>query len=215
MVIVAFGPESFYRILLIASRRGLEIAATCKKTKQNLDFYWFVCFSLRADVHTPCARAACSNCATAPSCVKPCYPPCFPNLARDCKRDSRAAATGLKRVGLCLFFSFPLSLSFAIMQPHHVKLYSLSPVSHSFWIPVQRQVWLQRRAAHPQQAAGHGGERSGHGLPPGCRARADRQLHRTGLHHRGHGHLSGTVRKAKQRGFFSFIMLVVLHVQAH
>lgn len=63
----------------------------------------------------------------------------------------------------------------------------------SLWFPVQRQVWLQYRATHSQQAPGHCGERSRHGLPPRSWSRADGQLHRTRLHNWGHGNLSGKV----------------------
>lgn len=65
--------------------------------------------------------------------------------------------------------------------------------TYSFWFPVQRQVWLQHRAAHSKQATGHCGERSRHGLPPCSRTCTDGQLHRTRLHNWGHGHLSGKV----------------------
>lgn len=65
--------------------------------------------------------------------------------------------------------------------------------TYSFWLPVQRQVWLQYGAAHSKQATGHCGERRRHGLPPSSRSCADGQLHRTRLHNWGHRHLSGKV----------------------
>lgn len=101
-------------------------------------------------------------------------------------------------------YSLHLHLHLSLFCPHfHPFVFSPMRLSSgsfilylftcSFWFPVQRQVWLQHGAAHSKQAAGHGGERSGHGLPPRSGTRADGQLHRTGLHNWGHGHLSGKV----------------------
>lgn len=63
--------------------------------------------------------------------------------------------------------------------------------SCSIWLPIQRQLRLQLGAAGVEQAPWLCGEHGRHGLPAGCWARADRQLHGSGLHHRWHGHLSG------------------------
>lgn len=121
----------------------------------------------------------------------------------------------LKLISFRPFFSSSLSPSCLFCLNH-----SLAPSTHvsehSFWIPVQRQVWLQHRAAHFKQATGHRGERSGHGLPPHCWSSADRQLHWTGLHNRRHGHLSGTVcqklsalciQKLYPAGCFLFLLI--------
>lgn len=99
----------------------------------------------------------------------------------------------------CHFFSSSSFLFHCFF--HLLSAIRLSPGSfvppylfaHSFRFLVQRQVWLQHGAAHSKQAAGHCGERSRHGLSPGSRSRADGQLHWTGLHNWGHGHLSGKV----------------------
>lgn len=63
----------------------------------------------------------------------------------------------------------------------------------SFWLPVQRQVWLQYGSPHPEQASGRCGERGEHGLPSCSWTGADGQLHWPGLHNWGHRHLSGEV----------------------
>lgn len=148
----------------------------------------------------------------------------FSNLALRLKEGisrSLVHKLGKPRQSPCIICSFFFFFMHATSSSDALIIQSrFCAHTHSFWIPVQRQVRLQHRAAPLEQATRRCGERGGHDFPPRRRPRADGQLHRTGLHHRGHGHLSGTVRKKKKRGekkgrTFSLIMQVMTEAVAH
>lgn len=184
MLIVAFGPETIYRTHLIVSRWGMEIAVAHKNE---------ACMSCVVVMMIIAAsRSLCSFfrlCYSALGC--PFLSPTHWQSRKTCFFcTTHKVFSSVFVILLFIFIYISHLLSFLLLSlgsfNHHVFQYS-------FWFPVQRQVWLQYRAARSKQATGHCWERSGHGLPPCSWSGADRQLHRSRLHNWGHGYLSGKV----------------------